>query len=61
MPVLLGREGRTCHGCSGEMGIVSVILEYGIINRILGRLARKGIEPGPGPPEVSRYPLPKTT
>ncbi|MCD4748295.1 MAG: transposase [Thermoanaerobaculales bacterium] len=43
-----------------EMRIVSVILEHRAITRILGYLARKGIEPGRGPPEGSRYPLPRT-
>ncbi|MCD4747916.1 MAG: hypothetical protein K8R59_00970 [Thermoanaerobaculales bacterium] len=43
-----------------EMRIVSVILEHRVITRILAYLARKGIEPGRGPPERSRSPLPKT-
>ncbi len=33
------------------MRIVSVILEHKVITKILGHLARKGIEPGRGPPE----------
>ncbi len=53
-------DPMVCANCGGEMRIVSVILEYRVINRILGHLARKGIEPGRGPPEGSRYPLPKT-
>ena len=53
-------DPMVCSNCGGEMRIVSVILEYRVINRILGHLARKGIEPGRGPPEGSRYPLPKT-
>ena len=47
-----------CSNCGGEMRIVSVILEHRIITRILGHLARKGIEAGRGPPELSRSPLP---
>jgi hypothetical protein len=42
------------------MRIVSVILEHRVISRILGHLARKGIEPERGPPERSRNPLSKT-
>jgi len=42
------------------MRIVSVILEHRVITKILGHLARKGIEPGRGPPERSRSSLPKT-
>ncbi|MCD4748310.1 MAG: hypothetical protein K8R59_02960 [Thermoanaerobaculales bacterium] len=49
-----------CSNCGGEMRIVSVILEHRVITRILGHLARKGIEPGRGPPEGSSYPLPRT-
>jgi hypothetical protein len=49
-----------CSKCGGEMRIVSVILEHKVINRILGHLARKGIEPGRGPPESSGCPLSKT-
>jgi hypothetical protein len=40
-----------CLNCGGEMRIVSVILEHKVIKKILGHLARKGIEPGRGPPE----------
>ncbi len=49
-----------CRSCGGEMRIVSVILEHRVITRILGHLAQKGIEPGRGPPERLRSPLPKT-
>jgi hypothetical protein len=49
-----------CSNCGGEMRIVSVILEHRVITRILAYLARKGIEPGRGPPERSRSPLSKT-
>jgi len=49
-----------CPSCGGEMRIVSVILEHRVITRILGHLARKGIEPGRGPPERSKSLLPKT-
>ena len=40
-----------CVKCGGEMRIVSVILEHKVITKILGHLARKGIEAGRGPPE----------
>ncbi len=40
-----------CTSCGGEMRIVSVILDYKVITKILGHLERKGIEPGRGPPE----------
>jgi len=49
-----------CTSCGGEMRIVSVILEHKVINRILGHLARKGLEPGRGPPEGLISPLVKT-
>lgn len=49
-----------CTNCGGEMQIVSVILEHRVIAKILGHLARKGIEPGRGPPGRLRNPLPKT-
>lgn len=49
-----------CTSCGGEMRIVSVILEHRVITRILGHLANRGIEPGRGPPESPRNPLPKT-
>jgi hypothetical protein len=39
-----------CVKCGGEMRIVSVILEHKVITKILGHLARKGIQPGRGPP-----------
>ena len=53
-------DPMVCANCGGEMRIVSVILEHRVITRILGHLAHKGIEPGRGPPEGSRHPLPKT-
>ncbi|MCD4747788.1 MAG: transposase [Thermoanaerobaculales bacterium] len=53
-------DSLLCTNCGGEMRIVSVILEHRVIGRILGHLARKGIEPGRGPPERLRSPLPKT-
>jgi len=40
-------------GCRGEMWIVNVILEDGIITRILWSLAKKGIKPERRPPEPS--------
>ncbi len=49
-----------CTNCGGEMRIVSVIGEHQVITRILRHLARKGIEPGRGPPERSKSLLPKT-
>jgi len=45
----------------GEMRIISVILEHRVITRILGHLAREGIEPGRGPPrDQSKSSLSKT-
>ena len=40
-----------CSSCGGRMQIVSVILEHKVITKILGHLARKGIQSGKGPPK----------
>jgi hypothetical protein len=49
-----------CPRCGGQMKIISVILEHRVITRILRSLARKGIEPGRGPPERSTRSLSRT-
>ncbi len=49
-----------CTSCGGEMRIVSVILKHRVITKVLGHLARKGIEPGRGPPGGSSRRLSRT-
>ncbi len=48
-----GSEHRVAHRRDHQ-------LEHEVITRILAHLARKGIEPGRGPPERLQSPLSKT-
>ena len=54
-------DPMVCKNCGGQMRIVSVILEHKVVTKILGYLARKGIEPGRGPPPTKKSPPAKTS